>query len=375
MSNKRDYYEILGLTQSASVEEIEKAYRKLARQYHPDRNIGDETAAHKFREATEAHDILVDSEKRAIYDRYGHAGLEGMAGGGGFPGGSASDFFTDILSSFFGGGGTGRRSRGPQSGNDIQIELEIDLVEAYTGCKKSIPVQRLEHCKKCNGKGTLSGKKTSCKRCAGKGVIVNQAGFFAVQRECPSCRGSGQEISDPCNNCRGQGKVNSGSKIEVNIPPGVDTGVHVQLRGEGEAGDPGAPRGNLDLIIRVADHPDFSRQRDELYCGIPITFSQAALGATIEIPTLTGKTSLQIPRGTHSHSEILISGEGMPNLRSPNRRGNLHVVVVIETPQSLTKRQEELLRELSEIDQKVVSAPKKGLLDRLKHLFQHNEDS
>jgi molecular chaperone DnaJ len=364
MAGKRDYYEVLGVDKQADTEAIERAYRKLARQHHPDRNIGDPEAEVRFKEITEAHEILINGEKRAVYDRYGHAGLNGQSDTG-F--GAAGDFFSDIINNFFGGGGN-RRQRGPRSGDDIQIILDINLVEASAGAKKSVKIQRREHCTDCHGKGSKSGQRVSCKRCNGKGATVSSAGFFSVQRECPACRGEGSELTDPCPSCRGSGRTQISRSIEVNIPPGVDTGVRLQVRQEGEVGDVGAPRGDLEIIIRVAEHPDFKRDRDNLICVIPITFSQSALGAKIDIPTLSGKTSLTVPKGTQTHTEIRIHGEGMPNLRS-GRKGDLRVLVVLETPEKLTPRQEELLRELAEIEHKDVSPARKSLFERIKGFF------
>jgi molecular chaperone DnaJ len=373
MATKRDYYEVLGVERTATVEIIEKTYRKLARQYHPDRNIGDPEAEVKFKEATEAHDILTNDEKRAVYDRYGHAGLENGGGGGGFPGGMG-DLFGDLINNFFGGGG-GRRQqqRGPRAGADIQGILDITLEEAAKGVKKSVTLQRREQCGDCSGKGSKTGKREKCKRCDGKGVTSSSAGFFSVQRECGACRGEGSVMTDPCPTCRGAGKVHVSRTIEVTVPAGVDTGLRLQMRGEGEVGDPGAPRGDLELVLRVADHPDFKRERDNLICAVPITFSQAALGAKIDIPTLLNKTSLTIPKGTQTHTEIRVPGEGMPNLRT-GRKGDLRVMVVVETPEKLTKRQEELLRELAEIEHKEVSSARKSLFERIKGFFAGEEE-
>jgi molecular chaperone DnaJ len=366
---KRDYYEVLGVERGCSVEVIERAYRKLARQHHPDRNIGDSEAEAKFKEVNEAYEVLNDPDRRARYDRYGHAGLDGANGG--FSSGMPGDLFGDIINTFFGGGGFGGRRRGgPRPGNDIQALLDSTLVEAATGVKRKLTFDRLEQCEECRGAGSKTGKRTTCRRCGGRGaVVVGRAGdFFSMQRECPSCHGEGTEVSDPCSKCRGSGRRHVERTVEVNVPAGVDTGMRLTLRGEGEHGEPGAPPGDLEMVVRVAEHPDFKRDGSNLLCAVPITYSQAALGAKIEIPTLTGKTTLNIPRGTQSHSELRISGEGAPNLRN-GRKGDLRVVVVVETPAQMTKRQEELLRELAEIEHKEVSPARKSLLDRLKGLF------
>jgi molecular chaperone DnaJ len=367
MANKRDYYEVLSVTREASVEIITKSYRKLAREYHPDRNIGNPDAEHKFKEVNEAHEVLTNDDKRARYDRYGHAGLDGMGAGGGFEGGAPGDMFSDLINGFFGGGQQRRRS-GPQPGRDLQMILDVSLREAATGTKKTVRVPRLEACGDCKGAGTKNGKKSQCRQCGGKGEVYLSQGFFQLRQTCRGCGGTGQIISDPCGSCRGQGKVEANRELEVTIPPGVDTGVRLQMRGEGEAGDPGAPRGDLEMVVRVSEDSDFKRDGNNLICAVPITFSQAALGATIDIPTLLGKASLTIPRGTQTHEEIRISGEGMPSLRG-SRRGDLRVLVIIETPTALSKRQEELLRELAEIEHKNVSPERKSLLDKLKGFF------
>ncbi|QVL32559.1 molecular chaperone DnaJ [Telmatocola sphagniphila] len=372
MAGKRDYYEVLGVTREASTEIIVKAYRKLAREYHPDRNIGNKDAEHKFKEVNEAHEVLSNDEKRAVYDRYGHSGLEGGMGGAGFGGfgGGAGDVFSDLINGFFGGGQ--QRRRGPQEGRDIQMVLDVTLREAAKGIKKDVVIPRLETCVDCRGAGTKTGKKVQCRNCGGKGEVYLSHGFFQVRQACRSCNGSGSTISDPCPSCRGQGKVEEKRKLEVNIPAGVDTGVRLQLRGEGEAGDPGAVRGDLEIVIRVGEDPDFKRDGNHLITVVPITYSQAALGASIEIPTLLGKTMLEIPRGTQTHTELRVSGEGMPSLRG-NRKGDLRVLAIVETPTKLTPRHEELLRELAGIEQKHVSPERKTFFDKLKGFFGNEE--
>ena len=368
MAGKRDYYEILGVAREASTEEIEKAYRKLARQYHPDRNIGDPDAEARFKEVTEARDILCDEQKRERYDAYGHAGL---SMGEGFPdAGEAFGDLGDLLINGLFGGAFGRRRRGPQPGRDIQLVLDLTLVEAATGVRKTVTVHRGELCGDCGGKGSKSGRRNQCGRCEGRGeVLIGRRGdFFSVRRTCPSCSGQGTVAADPCGTCHGSGRQSVTRTLEVNVPPGVDTGLRLQVQGEGEAGDPGAPRGDLELVVRIAEHPDFRRQGNDLICAVPITFSQAALGASVEIPTLTSKTTFTVPRGTQSHTEIRISGEGMPSLRT-GRKGDLRVIVVVETPTHLTERQEELLREMAEIEHKQVTPARKSFLGRLRGLF------
>lgn len=374
-SVKRDYYEVLSITRESDTEQIEVAYRRLARQHHPDRNIGDTEAEVRFKEATEAREVLTDKDKRAAYDRYGHAGLEQGAGGFGPAGAGAGEFFSDLINGFFGGGGQ-QRKRGPQQGRDIQTVMEVTLLEAATGVKKTITIPRLESCGDCSGKGSKSGDKKKCQRCEGKGVeVVSQAGgFFAVQRTCSKCQGRGYLLSDPCMTCRGAGRTEVRKNVEVAVPAGVDTGMRMQLRGEGEAGEPGAQRGDLEIVIQVAPHPDFERDGTNLITAIPLTFSQAALGVTMDIPTLTGKASLTVAPGTQTNTELRVKGEGIPHVRTA-RKGDLRVMLVIETPTNLSKRQEELLRELAEIEHKNVSTQRKGFLDRIKGLFDHEKDA
>ncbi len=365
MSNKRDYYEVLGIQQSATTAEIHKTFKRLALQYHPDRNVGDAEAEVRFKEVTEAYDILRDEEKRARYDRYGHAGLEGGFADG--PGASFEDLVEGIFGSFF---GRGNRSRsGARPGRDIQQVLDLTLEEAYVGIQKTITIHRNERCGACSGSGAKPGSKPrTCNRCNGQGVIIQRQGFFQLQRECNACSGRGFQITDPCHQCHGRGVEKVRRNLELKIPAGVDTGMRIPIRGEGEAGENGAQRGDLELVVRIAEHPYFQRDGDHLICQVPITFSQAALGAVIEIPTLTEPTKLTIPRGTQSHRLLRMPGLGMPNLRS-GRRGDLVVQVMVDTPLQLTPRQEELLRELAEIEHANVSPARKSFLDRLKGYF------
>ena len=369
--SKRDYYEVLGVAKTASEEEIKKAYRDQAMKYHPDRNPGDESAANKFKEAAEAYAVLSDAEKRQVYDRYGHQGLQGA----GMP-----DFndiesvlqgfgFSDLLGSLFGGGG-GARRRGPQGGDHIGVELEIDLAEAFRGCKRTVDIPRHELCAECAGSGAKRGSKpATCKLCRGAGVTVVSQGFFRMQQTCRACGGAGAVIIDPCSTCRGRGKVKVTRTLEIAIPAGIADGMRMTVRGEGEVGDPGGPRGNLICQINVRDHAMFRREGDHLVCQVPITFSQAALGAEVEVPSLDGKLTHAIKAGVQSSDVIRIVGKGMPILGAGGRRGDLHVIVVVETPKQLTKRQEELLRELADLDHKNVSPQRKSFFDKLRELF------
>jgi molecular chaperone DnaJ len=366
-ATKRDYYEILSISRDADGEEIKRAYRKLAMQYHPDRNVGDEEAAIRFKEAAEAYDVLSNPDKRQRYDRYGHAGLEGM----GIPNfGNAEsifDHFADLFGDFFGGGMGGRR--GPQAGRSLAMALELDLFEAARGCKKTIDIPREENCGECGGSGARRGTRpATCRACNGHGVVIRNQGFFRLQQTCRTCGGRGEIITDPCPTCHGRGRVTARRTLEVNVPAGVDNGMRIPLRGEGEAGAPGAPRGDLILEIHVREHPMFKREGDHLVCHVPITFSQAALGGEIDVPTLDGPLNYPLKRGLQSGEAVRIPGKGIPNVRT-RRPGDLLVVLVVETPRSMTKRQEELLRELAEIDKKHVSPQRQSFFDKVKRLF------
>jgi molecular chaperone DnaJ len=367
---KRDYYEILDVDRSADGDTITKSYRKLAMKYHPDRNGGDSAAEEKFKEAAEAYDVLRDPDKRARYDRYGHAGLDGFAPGGHHftDARSVFDVFGDIFGDLFGGG----RGRGPRSGRDLQYQLEIDLVEAARGTKKSITIPREEVCQECSGAGAKKGSRpTACRRCNGQGVVIQRQGFFQVQRTCSGCGGRGAVITDPCGQCHGDGRVTVRRTLEVSIPAGVDTGMRVRLNGEGEAGDPGGPRGDLFVVVDVRDHPLFGRDGPHLVCQVPVTFSQAALGAEIEVPTLDGPQKHELKGGVQSGDVVRISGQGMPNVRG-GRRGDLMVQIIVETPKKLTDRQQELYRELAELDHKNVSPERKSFFDKVKEFFKDN---
>jgi molecular chaperone DnaJ len=373
MATQRDYYEVLGVTKSASDDEIKKAYRGLAMKYHPDRNVGDEDAAVMFKEAAEAYAVLSDGQKRQVYDRYGHAGLSGMGGVPDFRGAeSIFDVFGDLFD-MFGGGGRGR-SRGPRAGNDLGMGLQIDLIEAYRGVRKSVTLDRNELCNECSGSGAKKGTRPGmCHTCQGHGVTVVAQGFFRVQQTCRACGGRGTIITDPCGACHGRTRMPVRRTLEVDVPPGVQTGMRLALAGEGEAGEPGGQRGSLVIEMQVRDHPLFRREGDHLICQVPITISQAALGAAIEVPTLDGPIVQQIEPGTQPGDVLHLHGKGMPNIRS-GRRGELAVQLMVETPRKLTKRQEELFRELAELDQKHVSPQRKSFLDKIKELFRGPED-
>lgn len=370
MTTKRCYYEVLSVAKTANDEEIKKAYRALAMKYHPDRNPGDEEAAVAFKEAAEAFEVLRDRQKRQVYDQFGHAGLSGMGGMPDFGGGAESIFeaFGDLFGMFGGG-----KRRGPRGGDDLGYRLEIDLVEAYRGVRKSITIPRHESCGDCSGTGSKKGSKpAACRNCGGSGVTVVSQGFFRVQQTCRACGGRGQTITDPCGTCHGRARVQVRRTIEIDIPAGAATGMRLQLQGEGEAGEAGAPRGNLIIEMLVRDHPLFRREGDHLICQVPITFSQAALGGSIEIPTLDGPAPKDIPAGSQSGDIIRMAGKGMPNVRGA-RRGELLAQLMVETPRNLTKRQEELFRELAELDKSHVSAQRKSFFEKIRELFTGDE--
>lgn len=337
--SKRCYYEVLEVTRTASDTEIKKAYRKLAMRYHPDRNPDNADAEDKFKEASEAYEILSDPQKRQAYDQFGHAGVDGQ-GAGGFGGGGFADF-GDIFGDIFGGFGGGRR--GPQPGNDLQYELEISLEEAIAGTTVDIRVPTKEFCDHCDGSGAEPGSEVeTCPTCHGSGQVRVQQGFFAVSRTCPTCHGNGKLIKTPCKECRGEGYKHSSKTLSVKIPPGVDNGDRIRLQGEGEAGEPGAPHGDLYVRIRVKDHKIFIRDGNNLFCELPLSFANATLGGTIEVPTLNGKANLKVPAGTQSGQRFKLSGKGVKSVRS-SRVGDLIVQVNIETPVNLTSEQKELL--------------------------------
>lgn len=370
MASRRDYYEILGVAKEANDEDIKRAYRKLAMQYHPDRNAGDVEAERMFKEAAEAYEVLRDSDKRQRYDRYGHAGLQGLNVPHFDNAQSVFDLFGDLVGDMLGGQ---RQRFGPQGGRDLEMALEIDLIEAARGVTKTITVSREELCTDCSGNGSRRGTQPGfCRRCAGQGVVIVSQGFFRVQQTCRNCGGRGALITDPCSACQGRGRVAARRSLDIAIPAGVDNGNSIRLGGEGEAGDPGAPRGDLYCRIRVREHPFFHRDGTSLVCQVPITFSQAALGGEIEVPTLDGAIPHTLKRCTQSGEAVRIPGKGMPSLRG-GRNGDLLVQLIVETPRHLSKRQEELLRELAEIDQKHVQPQRKSFLEKLKEFFTAEE--
>lgn len=344
--SKRDYYEVLGVEKAADEKEIKKAYRRVAMKYHPDRNPDDPDADEKFKEATEAYDVLMNSEKRAAYDRFGHSGVDPGMGGGGFGGGSFSDIFGDVFGDIFGGGGRGRG--GPQRGSDLRYTLDISLEDAVRGTTVEIKVPTLASCDECDGSGARKGSApVSCSTCGGIGQVRMQQGFFQVQQTCPTCRGRGKMISDPCPKCRGQGRVEKSKTLSVKVPPGVDTGDRIRLSGEGEAGPDGGPPGDLFVQMSVRQHPIFERDGKNLYCEVPITFVAAALGGELEVPTLDGRVKLKIPAETQTGKLFRLRGKGVKPVRG-GTVGDLLCRAVVETPVNLNKKQKELLKEFQE---------------------------
>lgn len=369
MSTKRDFYEVLGCKKEASEDELKKAYRAMALKYHPDRNSGDEQAAVYFKEAAEAYAVLSDPQKRHLYDRYGHAGLQGTSMPDFGDRDSVFDIFGDIFGEIFGGGGGGGRRRGPQAGRDLGYELEIDLLEAARGTKKNITIPRQETCSDCGGSGSKKGTRPAqCRQCKGQGAVLLNQGFFRIQQTCRGCGGRGEIITDPCAGCHGKGRVKVRRTLDIEIPAGAYNGMQMAYRGEGEAGAAGAPRGDLIIQIRLREHALFKREGDHLFCQVPITFSQAALGGDIEVPTLDGPIPQTLKRGIQSGEAMVVSGKGLPNLRT-GKRGDLVVQVILETPRTISKRQEELFRELAEIDQRDVSPQRKSFFEKIREFF------
>jgi len=351
--DKRDYYEVLGVSRNATSDEIKKAYRKLARKYHPDANPDDKDAEAKFKEISEAYVVLSDPEKRAGYDRFGHAGADGQ-GFGGFEGFGDFGGLGDIFEMFFGGGGRTRRRTGPERGQDIRTDMEISLKEAAFGLEREVKVPRVETCGTCGGSGAAAGSKPkTCLACAGTGQVQftqsTPFGRIVQSRTCDRCRGTGQVIEKPCPTCRGAGSVRKTRSIKVKVPPGVDNGSRLRLAGEGEAGTRGGPPGDLYVYIHVKQHKLFRREGDDLICEIPLSFVQAALGDEIDVPTLEGKEKLKIPEGTQPGTVFRIRGKGVPHL-SGFGRGDQHVRIKVMIPGKLSEKQKELLREFARLD-------------------------
>jgi molecular chaperone DnaJ len=353
MANKRDYYQILGLNRDASDEEIKKAYRKLAMKHHPDRNPDNKQSEDHFKEAKEAYEILSDAKKRAAYDQFGHAGVDASMGGGPGMGGAGfggfAEAFGDIFGDIFGGGGGGRSQNGVYRGSDLRYNLEIDLENAARGTEAKIRVPTLEECGTCNGSGAKPGtQRKTCPTCHGQGQVRVSQGFFSIQQTCPQCHGSGKIIPDPCGTCHGAGRIKKHKTLSVKIPAGIDQDDRIRLTGEGEAGLNGGPPGDLYVVIGLKPHAVFQREQNDLHCEMPVSFSTAALGGEIDIPTLDGHAKIRIPPETQSGQLFRLRGKGIHSVRGAGV-GDLYCHVAIETPVKLTERQKELLREFEAI--------------------------
>ncbi|MBF9035929.1 molecular chaperone DnaJ [Rhodobacterales bacterium HKCCE2091] len=379
---KRDYYEVLGVSKGASAEEIKKGYRKKAKELHPDRNSDDPEAEAKFKDVNEAYDVLKDADKKAAYDRFGHAAFDGgMAGGprsGGYAGGGQqgdfasafSDVFEDLFGDFMGGrGGQPGRARAAR-GSDLRYNLRISLEEAFTGLTRSIRVPTSVTCSACNGSGAEGGAEpVSCPTCSGMGKVRAQQGFFTVERTCPTCSGMGQIVKNPCTTCHGQGREQKEKTLSVNIPAGVETGTKIRLSGEGEAGLRGGPSGDLYIFIEVTEHPIFIREGIDLACKVPVSLVTAALGGEIEVPTIDGgRSRVRVPEGAQSGKQMRLRGKGMPALRGA-QTGDMYIELAVETPVKLSSRQKELLREFEEASSRSNSPNETGFFDRVKQFW------
>ena len=384
MSAKRDYYEVLGISKSASKDEIKKAYRKLAMQFHPDKNPGNAEAEAKFKEASHAADILMDDQKRQMYDRMGHAAEQGGGGGGGFGGGfqggqdfgDLGDIFGDIFGDILGGqrrgggGGRGRSRSRAMAGDDLATEMFVAFEEAAFGVEKEIQITRSCQCETCNGSGAKKGSgPTTCDTCQGHGEIRRQQGFFTIAQPCPRCHGSGQMIKDPCETCSGRGRNKKREKLSVKVPAGIDEGQRLKLSGQGDAGSNGGPAGDLFVMIHLQEHEFFKREEYDVLCEVPISFSQAALGSEIEVPTLGGRVSMKVPEGTQSGQKMKLRNKGITKLGGYGF-GDQIITIHVETPTKLSKEQKEIFKQMQELEQNSSNPMTKGFFDRVKELFQ-----
>lgn len=376
VSTKRDYYEVLGVIKDATDQEIKSAYRKMALRYHPDKNPGDPKAEEMFKEAAEAYSVLGDSEKRSIYDRFGHAGLNARGSGAGFSGFDPELFsdFGDILGNFFFGdffGGSGRRRRsGPVRGADLQYHLQISLEEAIRGIEKEIQVARQASCESCQGTGSSSAQgKTTCSTCNGYGQVRYSQGFVTIARTCPRCAGSGQVLKDPCKTCSGAGRIERESSLSVKIPPGIDTGNRLKLKGEGEAGTRGGAPGDLYILVEVQDHPVFTRKGFDLYCEFPVTVLQAVLGDMIHVPTPDGEEEVRLVEGTQPGTMLTVKGKGVPYVNSYGR-GDLYVSVQVRIPNNLSGQEKKVLLELAKTRKEKIRPQERGVFDKVKNLLE-----
>ena len=383
MPEKRDYYEVLGVSRDVSADDMKKAYRKLAVKYHPDKHPGDKTAEDKFKEVGEAYDVLSDTDKRAAYDRYGHAAFSGGMGGGGGGGGGFHDPFDvfrevfsggggggGIFDQFFGGGGGGRRrSDGPQRGSDLRYGMSITLEEAAHGCEREIDYERLVACKPCKGSGSNSGAaKKTCRTCGGAGQVISSRGFFQIQQPCPDCDGSGEIIADPCKACRGVGRVKEKAHVRLKVPAGIEEGSRLRSQGNGDSGTKNGPNGDLYIVIQIKAHDIFEREGHDLHCDVPLSYPVAALGGEIMVPTIEGKASVKIPTGTQNGTTFRLRGKGMKVLNSP-QIGDLYVHVQIAVPTKLTHDQREALEGFSTAKGDDTSPMEESFFEKAKKFF------
>lgn len=370
---KRDYYDVLGVSRTASEQEIKSAYRKLAMQHHPDRNPGNHQAEEKFKECTEAYSVLIDATKRQRYDQFGHAGVNGGGGFSGFDPANFQDFsdiFGDLFSDFFGVnmGGGGRRARA-QRGGDARADVTLTFEEAAFGKKTSVKVRRYEDCDQCKGTGAAEGKGPStCQSCGGRGQVRYQQGFFSIARTCATCGGAGRVITDPCSKCKGETRVMKERTIDVSVPPGVEDGTRIRYQAQGDSGGVGGQAGDLYVVLHVKPHPFFEREGKDLYCSVPISFAQAAIGAEIMIPTLDGDHKLKIPEGTQTGTTFRVRGKGVPALQSGGK-GDLFVKIRVQTPSKLTKKQRELMEELGSTFSLENKPEPRSLFEKVKEIF------
>ncbi len=375
---KRDYYEVLGVNKGASADEIKRAYRRMAMKYHPDKNPDDKAAEEKFKECAEAYEVLSDAEKRKQYDQFGHEGLRG-SGMHDFSRMNVDDIFSmfgfdDLFGGIFGGRGrrTAKPRTGPARGFDLETTVELTLGEIANGAEKTIEFTRQDSCTECGGSGAAKGSKPSrCPTCKGQGQVARSSGFFQMVSECPQCRGSGDIITNPCKHCKGTGRIPKKRMVSIKIPPGVHEGQGIRVAGEGEPGRYGGPRGDLYCYVRIKQHDFLERNGNDLIAVVPITFTQATLGATIDVPSLEGKRELKVPPGTQYGSVFRIKGKGLPDIRT-HRRGDQLVQVTIETPTKLNSAQEDLLREFAKTENKRVSPKAQGFFEKLKKSFGGN---
>lgn len=367
---KSDYYEILGVSRDATESELKTAYRKLAHKYHPDKNPGNKEAEEQFKKASEAYAVLSDAQKRAQYDRFGHAGMGNM--GEDFASGvNIQDIFGDIFGDFFGGGGGRKRSRA-ERGSDLRFHLNVKFEEAAFGTEKEITIKRSEPCSTCHGSGAKPGtKKETCSACQGSGEIRMQKGFFAISQTCPTCHGVGSRIVDPCSSCRGSGREQVTKKIKVKVPAGIEDGMQLRYLGEGEGGVEGGPRGDLYVAVAIDAHPIFERDGTNVLCEVPISFVTAALGAKIDVPTLDGRVQMTIPAGTQSGATFRLKEKGIVRMRggNHNKRGDQLVKVKVEVPKKLSLRQKELLKEFADLSQEETHPEHKGFFEKVREIF------